>query len=177
MQTDVKLADFESILKEVPERLPVIVDGTSNLEIFFKYKGQVIDIADLSLKKSKGTITDEQLDKEIRQRLKSCLFSGEYVALFLGGEIDFNLIKFLSNFKWFEKSSFFKLKNLLSKDYLVKHEILKKDEDKDVLGNKGFWQPNEKTRLCVIFTTTYKFMSEIKVNFSNDYFEFFLVKD
>ncbi len=177
MQNDVKLTDLEQIMIDQGDKMPVIIDETYNAETFFKYKGKLIDIANLKLKQDKGQIIGDNIDKEIRQSIRGSLFSGEQIALFLSGEMDFNLIKFFNQFKWFEKSSFFKIKNLHDKEYLKSKEILRKDEDKDVYGNLGSWFPNKDAKMVIIITCMSSFLKDVKVNFPSDYFEFYVMKD
>jgi hypothetical protein len=176
MQDSVKLVDFETTLT-VDGKIPVLVDTTYQVETFLKYKGRIIDIADLSLKKSKGTIQEADLDREIRQSLRSSIFSGEIVCFFIGGEMDFDLIKFMKEFKWFDKSTFFNYKNLSNKDYLLKQGILKSDEDYDENKNKGFWRISSNFRFCVVYSITDSFLKDVKKQLPSEYFNFHLITD
>ncbi len=183
MQREIGFTQILGLLENqpVPEKMPVFVDTTTNVERFLTYKGQVFDINKMDLGQKLGKIKESDLDKDIRQRLLYCLKAGEKAALFLDQAVSFNLIEFFTQFKWFDKSTFFNVKdNLLKRDYVLKQGMLKekdKEEDVDMLGNIGFWEGREeKARVIVLINGQKDDLEKIKPNFPEEYFEIIVIK-
>ena len=177
MQQEIKLNKLMDILQaDLSDKTTVIIDSTGNVETFLKYKGDIIEINKLKLKQQMSKLEDKELDTEIRHRIVSSFRLGGIVALFLDSAISLDLIEFLGQFKWFDKSAFFNSKNMITRDYFVKHDMITKDEDKDNFGNVGYWAPAEKSRLLVVVNGDDKDIETVKKNFSSDLFQFVIVK-
>jgi len=177
MQKEITLNQLMSVIDGEPsKKMLVLVDGTSRVETFLTYKGQVLDINKLSLKQKLNQVSTDELDKEIRHRIVYHFRLGEKVAFFMDQAISLNLVEFLGQFKWFDKSTFFNMANLLTRDYYVKHDMIKKEEDKDNFGNQGFWEPKEQSRLIVVINAKPEEFDKVKLVYPDEFFEFILVK-
>ena len=176
MQKEITLKNLGTVMGGDPtDKVILLIDGTNKIEEFLTHQGHIIDINKIYLRKQIGQISDEELDKEIRHTIVNRLQDGDKIGLFL--DVCLNLIEFFGQFKWFDKSTFFNMKNLLSRDYFVKNNILHSDEDKDNFGNKGGWEPYGKAMLFVLINaSTKEDFDKIKNNFPEENFEYVYVK-
>ena len=140
----------------------VFFNTTGQLETFFTYKANLIDIYKEKLRIDMGKKTINEYGEELRALLIKFLQYGYTIIFNFSGSETFDLIGFLKQFSWF-KEDFFENKNYLSRDYLVKNKILKDEEDWDLTNIfQGGWDVRESARL--------HFLSELSENLIEKFF-------
>merc|ERR1712070_762591 len=97
---------------------------------------------------------------------------GGYTVLNMDNNCDFDLIDYLSQFKWFEKETFFDFNNFMEKKYLMSKGILTKAEDKDSSGTPGMHFTDDNMRVAILFSGDAEKLEDIKKNLPEEYFEF-----
>ena len=135
-------------LSSEPEsKIITFCDSTGNLETFFSYKANLIEIHKEKMKIDLGKSTVEEVGEYLRSQIIRNLLYGYSTVLFFGANEEFDIMKFFSQFKWFTKD-FFENMNYLNADYIRKNKILKEDEDWDIQHQfKGLWKVREEARI------------------------------
>jgi hypothetical protein len=146
--TKITLPNVLPFIQKPPENeIRVFFNTTGQLETFFTYKGNLIDIYKEKLRIDMGKKTLNEYGEELRALLIKFLQYGYTIIFNFGGSETFDLIEFLKQFNWF-KEDFFENMNYLSREYLIKNKILKDEEDWDLTNTfQGEWKVRESARL------------------------------
>ena len=175
VESSISLTDCLSYFDKKPDKPYFYVDTTGSLETFFTYKGTLLNLNNLHIRKTLKSISEDEYKEQIRLSIVKAAKYGEWLVFNLEKNTSFNLKEALkaANFDINELGDYSKS---LTRDYYINNKYITKDEDKDNFGNAGFWGPNEKFRICCLVNCEEKEQSEVmKNNSSNDY-SFLLVK-
>ena len=83
---------------------------------------------------------------------------------------------FFKKCKFYNKDTFYNLKNFKDKAYLEKNGILKKEENQDYIGNFGEYYPSDSFRICFLCCCKLEEVETLKKNIPVDKFEIYIVQ-
>jgi len=144
----IKLQESLKYIEKIPEgKVTTFFNSSGQLETFFTYKANVIDIHKEKMKIDLGKSSAEEVGESLRSQICAFLQKGYIIVLNLGGNENFDIIKFFSQFPWFSKD-LFKDRNYYDRNFLLKSKILTQNEDWDLTNSfKGGYQVMETSRL------------------------------
>jgi len=146
----IKLAEALPYLDRPQEtNVTLFINNKGDLETFFNYKGQLIELNKLKMKIDLGKSTVQEVGEEIRSTIIMGLQKGYCIVLNLGGSENFDLHGFLSKFSWY-KNDFFENCNFRNTQYLKKNNLVTKDEDVDHFGNSGGYKVDGSAKIFVL---------------------------
>ncbi|KRX01007.1 hypothetical protein PPERSA_09613 [Pseudocohnilembus persalinus] len=131
-------------------KIPCIIDNDDKSYIFFKYKGNIIDINDMKLREQMGKQTHEESLEEARVSILWALKSG-YTCVILFDRKIVNINEFFKGAKYYVPEILFNPKKVKEPEFYKAH-ILKKDEDVDWDGNKGNFKPHKDFTMALLFS-------------------------
>jgi len=175
MEKSIALSDFIKVIEDKSDKMKVFIDSTSNVERFLNYKGQLVELNKFSIKAMLPNGMPD-IDNKLRVALIKGLRDGQTIGLLADTNWQFDVIKYLSQFKWFDQETFFNPENHKNRDYLRKMGILTDAEDEDVHGNKGNWDCNEKSKIILVYESSEEHLKDIKSLCPEKYFEYYHVK-
>ena len=147
---------LEYIEKPAEENIQIFFNSSGQLETFFTYKANVIEIHKEKMKLDLGKLEKQELQETLRSQLVAYLQKGYKIIFFFGANEKFDILGFFGQFSWFS-SDLFKNKNYLDKKFLLKSKILTENEDFDLMNTcKGAYKVHENARLHFLSETEEK---------------------
>lgn len=169
VEKEISLKETLQYLENKPERPYLFLDTTSSLITFFTYKGTIFELNKNLLKKNIKQINENDIKESFRETLIKSAKLGECLVINLDKNININ-IKGELNGLGFNINDLCDYSKNLTREYYVNNKYLKDDEDKDNFGNSGFYNPNDKFRICFLLSCNESDVEEsLKVNNNLDF--------
>jgi hypothetical protein len=138
---------LEFIEKPVEDKITIFFNSSGQLETFFNYKANVIEVHKEKMKLELGKVKKEEMEETIRSQLVAYLQKGYKIVLFFGSNEKFDILGFFETFSWFN-SDLFKNKNYFDKKFLLNSKFLKENEDWDLMNSfKGGYKVDPNARI------------------------------
>ncbi|MCQ2818896.1 MAG: hypothetical protein MJ252_16645 [archaeon] len=162
----VKLTDVLKYLenKEEDNQPLLLVNPKGELITFFRYKGNLKEIYKMEIKITQNAEEKPKIEEEIHAAFEHAFKFGDWLVFDCGCSSSFEIRKFFEQFSFYDKDMFLP-DNLQNKEYCLKHNLLRKENDIDNFGNVGLLEINQKSK--IIFLTECpeeEFKSLIKLN-------------
>jgi len=154
----------------------MFVNPDGNLETFFTYKGTLIEINKMNLRKLANLNTDKDNEEVIRQNLVFGIQRGYWLVFNMESNSSLNLDNFFKYFPYYNKNTWYNFQNYKDKDFLVKSGLLKNDDDKDFFGNSGGYTPHDTFKICYLCSCPINELETLKKNIDPSQFDIYIVK-
>ena len=154
----------------------LFINPEGSLQTFFTYKGTLIEINKMNLKKSIGRATDKENEETIRANLWNGIQKGYWLVFDMDKNCELNLNKFFSAYSFYNKDTFFNHNNFQSKKFLLDSGILKTEEDKDFFGNDGMYRVHDTFKICYLCCCKQEEIETLKKNIDPSLIEIYIVK-
>ena len=154
----------------------LFINPDANLQTFFTYKGTLIEINKMNLRKQLGKVTDKDNSEEIRINLSQGIQKGYWLVFDMDKNAELNLDSFFKTCSFYNKDTFFNFQNFKSKDFMLKNGILKEEDDKDFFGNSGGYNCHDTFKICYLCCCKIEEIEKLKKNIDTSNFEIYIVK-
>lgn len=141
----------------------LFINPTGALETFFKYKGHMKSLTELSQQYSNDISLKDKIKTELLNMFELCMKFGYWTVINMENNPNFNLFDFFGQFGYNDKDMFLPSK-IKSKDYCLSQNILLKENDKDFNGNFGYFEIKPEFKLILLSTIKEEQIEELLKN-------------
>lgn len=149
----IQLSDVLKIIEkdEVEDKPFLFINPSGDLATFFKYKGLMKYFSELTQQYSNDPSSKDKIKIELLNLFEIGMKMGYWVVLNMENNPKLNLLEWLSKFDFQDKDMLLpsKIKN---KDYCLSQNILRKENDKDINGNYGYFEIKKDFKLVLLST-------------------------
>ena len=132
-----------------PEKPYFFINPSQDLYTFFKYKGNKIDLVKDRLKLDLYPEETEKLKENFLNNLEASMALGGWAVINTEGSASFDILEHFRKFGFNDKEMFKPCK-LHDKKYVLSRGLLRKENDVDFFGNKGYFEIKDKFKLCFL---------------------------
>ena len=135
--------------EEDPDKPYLFVNPSQDLYTFFKYKGNKIDLVKDRIKLDLYPDEKDKILDNLLNNLEAAMALGGWAVLNTEGSASFDILEHFKKFNFYDKDMF-KPSKIHDKKYVLSQGLLRKENDVDFFGNKGYFEINKKFRLCFL---------------------------
>lgn len=141
----------------------VFIDPKGLLETYFKYKGTLKNIKELSdiIKSHPNKIQDIEID--LLNSFKDAMTVGSWLIFTLGNNPTTNCASFFNQLSFYDKDMC-RPNKIMNKEYCFEHNILPKVIDVDGFGNEDRFHINDNFKLIFVSSCTTDSANELLLN-------------
>jgi hypothetical protein len=177
MEKEIDLQGILSVLETYDNNKSLLfVNPDGNLETFFTYKGTLVEINKMHLRKLANMSTDKENEEKIRENLVYGIQMGYWLVFNMGSDSKFNLDNFFKSFSFYNKNTWYNFQNYKDKGFMIKSGLLKNTDDKDVFGNSGGYTPHDTFKICYLCSCPINELETLKKNIDPSLFDIYIVK-
>ena len=157
----IKLTQMLYVIESIKKndgKVAVIVDPGNMANTFFKYKSELIDLTELTLKETMGRQDRAETVERSRARLHIALKNGA-IAVFSMDKLPKDLGSLYQGVPWWQPEKLLDPVENLKEEFYKTH-IIKKEEDVDYMGNKGGFYAKDDFTVTIL-------ISEVEENLDN----------
>ena len=147
----VKLTEVLQFL-ENPEPVDkpfLFFNPSEDLYTFFKYKGNKIDILKDRIKLDLNPEQKDQIIDHFLNNIEAAMALGGWAVLNTETSASFDVLEYLKRLNFCDKEMF-KPSKIHDKKYCLSKGLLRKENDVDFFGNKGYFEIKDKFKLCFL---------------------------
>ena len=127
----------------------LFVNPSEDLFTFFKYKGNKVDILKDKIKLDLYPEQKEKIKDNFLNNMEAGMSLGGWVVLNTETSASFNIMDHLKNIDFPDKEMF-KPSKIHDKKYCLSKGLLRKENDVDFFGNRGYFEIRDKFKLCFL---------------------------
>ena len=133
-----------------PEDKPFLfVNPSEDLYTFFKYKGNKVDILKDRIKLDLYPEQKDKLKENFLNNLEAGMALGGWVVLNTETSASFEIFEHFKRMDFCDKEMF-KPSKIHDKKYCLNQGLLRKENDVDFFGNRGYFEIKDKFKLCFL---------------------------
>lgn len=153
----IKLIDIKSMITtELTNKRTkplLFIDPKGLLETYFKYKGIVKNVKELSDIIKSQPKTKQNIEIDLLNSFKDSMTVGTWLIFNLGNNPTINCTSFLGQLSFYDKN-ICRPNRIMDKQYCFEHKILPKEIDVDGFGNEDIFHINEGFKLIFVSSCT-----------------------
>ena len=127
----------------------LFVNPSEDLYTFFKYKGNKVDILKDKIKLDLYPEQKEKVIENFLNNLEAGMALGGWVVLNTETSASFDILDHIKNLN-FDDKEMLKPSKIHDKKYCLSKGLLRKENDVDFFGNKGYFEIKDKFKLCFL---------------------------
>ena len=127
----------------------LFVNPSEDLFTFFKYKGNKIDILKDKIKLDLYPEQKEKIIENFLNNLEAGMALGGWAVLNTETSASFDILDHLKNLNFCD-IEMFKPSKIHDKKYCLSQGLLRKENDVDFFGNRGYFEIKDKLKLCFL---------------------------
>ncbi len=135
--------------EEDQEKPYLFINPSQDLYTFFKYKGNKIDLVKDRIKLDLYPDEKDKIIDNFLNNLESAMALGGWAVLNAEGSASFDILEHFRKFNFCDKDMF-KPSKIHDKKYVLSQGLLRKENDVDFFGNKGYFEIKDKFKLCFL---------------------------
>ena len=153
-----------------PEDKPFLfINPSEDLYTFFKYKGNKVDILKDRIKLDLYPDQTEKIKENFLNNLEAGMALGGWVVLNTETSASFEILEYFKRLNFCDKEMF-KPSKIHDKKYCLNQGLLRKENDVDFFGNRGYFEIKDKFKLCFLSACKFEDIEAlIKANESLDF--------
>ncbi len=133
-----------------PEDKPFLfVNPSEDLYTFFKYKGNKVDILKDKIKLDLYPEQKDKVKENLLNNIEAGMALGGWAVFNTETSASFNILEHLKNLDFCDKEMF-KPSKIHDKKYCLAQGLLRKENDVDFFGNRGYFEIKDKFKLCFL---------------------------
>ena len=133
-----------------PEDKPFLfVNPSEDLYTFFKYKGNKVDILKDKIKLDLYPDQKDKVKENLLNNLEAGMALGGWAVFNTESSASFNILDHLKSLDFCDKEMF-KPSKIHDKKYCLSQGLLRKENDVDFFGNRGYFEIKDKFKLCFL---------------------------
>jgi len=147
----IKLTEVLKYLEnQEPENKPFLfVNPSEDLFTFFKYKGNKVDILKDKIKLDLYPEQKDKIKENLLNNLEAGMALGGWAVFNTETSASFDIMDYLKSIG-FDDPEMFKPSKIHDKKYCLSKGLLRKENDVDFFGNKGYFEIKTKFKLCFL---------------------------
>ena len=135
--------------EEDPEKPYLFINPSQDLYTFFKYKGNKIDLVKDRLRLDLYPEEKDRILENFLNNLESAMALGGWAVINTEGSASFDILEHFKKLNFCDKEMF-KPSKIHNKKYVLSQGLLRKENDVDFFGNRGYFEIKNKFKLCFL---------------------------
>ena len=135
--------------EEEDDKPYLFINPSQDLYTFFKYKGNKIDLVKDRIKLDLNPEEKDKHKENFLNNLEAAMALGGWAVLNVEGSASFDILEHFKKFDFCEKEMF-KPSKIHDKKFVLSQGLLRKENDVDFFGNRGYFEINKKFKLCFL---------------------------
>ena len=127
----------------------LFINPSQDLYTFFKYKGNKIDLVKDRIKLDLYPGEKDKILENFLNNLEAAMALGGWAVLNVEGSASFDILEHFQKFN-FNNKDMFKPSKIHDKKFVLSQGLLRKENDVDFFGNRGYFEIKNKFKLCFL---------------------------